>query len=188
MEHTANEHHLVMGELKDVLTGNMLPDTHDEQYRQKIGRLLLDKRGFQNRDIRGRFVHTLAAGEQKAQMKIDYLVRHQGRWVILIRYAPGSLVTRRLSTLALSRTIAGYQIPIVVVTNGEDAEVIDGDTGRVMAEGLEMIPSFDQIEERFDSFSFRQISASVFEQASRIAYACEIDGACPCDTDVCKLE
>jgi hypothetical protein len=166
----------------------MLPDTHDERYRQKLVKMLLETLGFSKTQIKGRFVHTLCAGKQKARLKVDYFVEYKGKWVILIKYAPGSLVTRRLSTLALSRTIAEYQIPYVVVTNGEDAEIIDGDTGRVMATGLENLPSNADIENRFDAFPFKTISGPVFEQASRIAFACEIDGACPCDTDICKLE
>lgn len=188
MDHKANEHHLVMGELKDILTGKILPDTHDEQYRQKLGKILLERLGFEKSHLKGRFVHLLRAGEQKAQMKIDYMINYKDRCVMLIKYAPGSLVTRRLSTVALSRTITSYQIPLVVVTNGEDAEIVDGDSGRVLAKGLENIPSKAVIERQFNAFTFKKITGPVQEQASRIAFACEIDGACPCDTDICIIE
>ena len=29
-------HHLIMGELTDLVTGQTLPDTHDERYRQRF--------------------------------------------------------------------------------------------------------------------------------------------------------
>ena len=100
----------------------------------------------------------------------------------MIKYAPGSLVTRRLSTLALSRIIKSYQIPIVVVTNGEDAEILEGDSGNVTSTGLDNLPV-----KNIEKFSFKPIKKTMFDQASRIVYACEIDGACPCDSDVCII-
>lgn len=183
-----NEHHLVLGELQDILTGQVLPDTHDERYRQTIARLLLTDKGYEKKHLQSRINHTLIAGKQSARMKIDFLIKYKEKVVAIIKYAPGSLVTRRLSTLALSRTITGYQIPIVVVTNGENAEIIDGETGNLIADGLDNIPSFSTIEKQFSAFSFKKISEPVCNQASRIAFACEIDGACPCDTDICVLE
>jgi len=35
-------HHLILGELDDLITGERVKDTHDERYRQKIARLLID--------------------------------------------------------------------------------------------------------------------------------------------------
>ncbi len=184
----ANEHHLVLGELKDLLTGKVLPDTLDERYRQKIVHQLLFENGFKPEDIKGRIAHDLIAGSQKARIIIDYLISIKDKVVVLIKYAPGSLVTRRLSTLALSRTILPYQIPLVVVTNGEGAEIIEGDSGGVIAQGMENLPVKEMIEKQFSGFSFKPISSAVFDQASRITFACEVDGACPCDTDICIIK
>ena len=107
---------------------------------------------------------------------------------MLIKYTPGSLVTRRLSNLALSRVIRPYQVPVIVTTNGEDAEIICGLTGKLTGQGLEAIPSKIKLEKISSSEAFPAISDSMYEKASRIAYACEVDGACPCDTDVCLIQ
>lgn len=188
MDHPSNAHHLVLGELKDILSGQMLPDTHDERYRQKIAGLLLDSCGFDKKNLQPRFAHLLKAGRQTGRIMIDFLIRHKDRVVCLIKYAPGSLVTRRLSTIALSRTVEPYQIPFAVVTNGEDAEILDGKTGKLLNHGLECLPTLTTVDAEFSGFSFKPISSRVHDQASRIAFACEVDGACPCDTDVCIIE
>ncbi|MCD4718589.1 MAG: type I restriction enzyme HsdR N-terminal domain-containing protein [Desulfobacula sp.] len=188
MENQSNPHHLVLGELKDFLTGSVLTDTLDERYRQTIAKkLVLDGR-FEKNDIESNINLEVVAGQRKASIKIDFLVKYQGKFVALIKYAPGSLVTRRLSTLALSRIMKPYQIPIVIVTNGEDAEILDGDTGKVTSTGLDNLPAKKNIRKNIKSFSFKPIKKTVFDQASRIAYAFEIDGACPCDSDVCIIE
>ena len=188
MENQSNPHHLVLGELNDFLTGSVLTDTLDERYRQKIAKKLVLEGRFEKNDIESNITLEVAAGLRKASIKIDFLVHHQGKVILLIKYAPGSIVTRRLSTLALSRIMKPYQIPIVVVTNGEDAEILDGDSGKVTLTGLDNLPAKKDVRKNIESFSFKPIKKIMFDQASRIAYACEIDGACPCDSDVCVIE
>ena len=56
---------------------------------------------------------------------------------MVLKYGPGSLVTRRRAVLAVSRLIAPYQVPVAVITNGRDAEIIDGASGKVAASGLD---------------------------------------------------
>lgn len=187
MENQNNAHHLVLGELNDFLTGVVVTDTYDERYRQKLAKILVLDLGFAKKDIKSNFSIEVAAGERKGVIKIDFLVSYHGKTMILIKFAPGSLVTRRLSTQALSRIMESYQIPIVVTTNGEDAEIIDGNSGKLIGTGLENLPDkkkvSEMLEENMDSVLFQPIKENTFNQASRIAYACEIDGACPCDSD-----
>lgn len=183
-----NPHHLVMGELTDFLTGEIRPDTHDERFRQKIARLLVQTCGYDRSDIETRRKVIIQIPEKQASLRMDFLVRSGDRIGMMIRYAPGSLVTRRLPNLALSRIVHSYQIPVVVTTNGEDAEILDGLSGKVRAQGLDAIPDKQSLSGLTDPASFPVISRALFEQASRIAYACEVDGACPCDTDVCTLD
>ncbi|MCF8091705.1 MAG: type I restriction enzyme HsdR N-terminal domain-containing protein [Desulfotignum sp.] len=180
-----NPHHLVMGELTDFLTGETRPDTHDERFRQKIAQHLIQVCKFDKSDIETRRPVIIQARDKKASLRIDFLVRAGEKTGMMIRYAPGSLVTRRLPNLALSRIIHPYQIPVVVTTNGEDAEIINGLTGRVTDQGIDAIPDKQALTALRDQKSFPLITEALFEKASRIAYACEVDGACPCDTDVC---
>ena len=182
-----NPHHLVLGELSDFLTGEKRIDTHDERYRQKISKHLVQTLGYAKEDIQQNILLTIAAGDQRGSIKIDFLIDQADKTCMLIKYAPGSLVTRRLSNLALSRVILPYQIPVIVTTNGEDAEIING-LGKVIGQGIDLIPSKIKLEKLDVSVSFPTISESLHEKASRIAYACEVDGACPCDTDVCLLD
>ena len=182
-----NAHHLVLGQLNDFLTGAVIADTLDERYRQKLAKKLVMDKGYDAADILSNQILEIRAGEKAGTVKVDFLVQMAGKLVILIKYAPGSLVTRRLSTLALSRLVRPYQIPLVVVTNGEDAELLDGHTGCLTAEGLAQLPAKSELETMMADIPFKSIPNGLYEKASRIAYACEIDGACPCDTDVCVM-
>ena len=188
MENKSNPHHLVLGKLKDFLTGGVLTDTLDERYRQKIAKKLVMEGKFGKNEIVSNTILEVVAGLKKAAIKIDFLVNVNEKTIALIKFAPGSIVTRRLSTLALSRIIKPYQIPIVVITNGEDAEILDGDSGKVISTGFKNLPDKKSVEKIISSFSFKLINEAIFDKASRIAYACEIDGACSCDSDICIIK
>jgi len=182
-----NGHHLILGELHDFITGATLKDTHDERYRQKIARLLVNQKGYRRTDIEPRRSLPVQAGIKQATVRIDFLVKLSGRICMMIKYAPGSLVTRRRPVLAASRLLAPYQIPVAVVTNGEDAEVLEGSTGSVMAVGLENIPTKPELKKIARRDGFKAIPAQRAALESRIVYCYEVDDSCPCDEDICRL-
>ena len=180
-------HHLILGELVDVITGKVLPDTHDERYRQELARLLIHAKGYPRTDIQGQCTLRVKAGDNCAIVKVDMAVTIADRICMIIKYGPGSLVTRHRPTLAASRLLAPYQIPVVVVTNGKDADILDGHTGEVIGSGLESIPARTELATRFATFLFTPIAESRAEIESRIVYAYEVDGACPCDDSICRI-
>ncbi len=69
-------------------------------------------------------------------------------------------------------------MPVVVVSNGEDAEIIDGSTGKVITHGLESIPLKPEILSIAEHVDFTLISEKQAVMEARIVYAFEIDGSC----------
>lgn len=179
-------HHLIMGTLVDYLSGEEREDTHDERYRQKIARILVEEKGYARDEIRSRHPLVIQVDRRKASMFLDFLIRLFDRDTMLIQYAPGSIVTRRRSVVAISRIVSPVQIPLVVITNGVDAEIVNGATGDVMGTGLESIWDRDRLVAAHDGFSWQPIPEKRREMESRIAYAYEVDDRCPCDDSVCS--
>jgi type I restriction and modification enzyme subunit R-like protein len=180
-------HHLVLGELIDFVTGKKIPDTHDERYRQQLARLLVEYKGYLKNQIQPRFELRVTAENKQAILKIDFAVHLSERICMILRYGPGSLVTRHRSALAASRLVAPYQVPIAVVTNGKDADIIEGATGKIISSGLESIPVKAALVQQAEKTDFDPISAKQVEMESRILYAFEIDGSCPGDDTICRL-
>jgi hypothetical protein len=83
--------------------------------------------------------------------------------------------------------LESYQIPIAVVTNGEDAEIVEGSSGKVISRGLGTIPSKSNLIAMTSGNHFKPIAADRAEMESRIVYCYEVDGSCPCDEDICFL-
>jgi hypothetical protein len=180
-------HHLVLGELIDFITGEPIQDTHDERYRQKIARFLAKQKGYLKEEIEPRCELLVTADNNNAIVKIDFKVNLFGKVCMIIKYGPGSLVTRYRCALAASRLVAPYQVPWVVVTNGEDADIIEGATGRVISSGFESIPTKSELIDTLENKHFDHISAKQAEMESRIVYAFEVNGSCPCDDTICRL-
>lgn len=182
-----NGHHLVLGTIRDYLTGEVLPDTHDERYRQQLARLLVEEKGYAKAEVTPRNPLTVSAGDRKAVVPVDFSIELDGMRCMIVKYGPGSLVTRHRPALAVSRLLAPYQIPVVVVTNGIDADILDGSTGAVRASGLSAIFDRKALLAHRPSGSFAPISAKRAELESRIVYCYEVDGSCPCDDTICRL-
>ena len=184
-----NDHHLVLGHIKDIITGETIVETHDEQFRQNIARQLVTRLGFEKKEILPKHKLRLAFDNKSALILIDFIIRMSEKTLMLIKYGPGSLITRHRMALGLSRLVEPYQIPFVVVTNGRDADILDGKTGTVMFSGLDTIPSKPEVARILTTETFQPLSEKQREMASRIVYAFEIDDKCPCDdTNTCLLD
>lgn len=207
-------HHLILGTLTDFITGEVLDDTLDERYRQKIARLLVETKGFRKDEIIPRYMLPVTADDKKAVVPIDFLIRlnthadqlkhrkqkepqieHNGdrlcedeKLSIIIKFGPGSLVTRHQPTLAAARLISNVQIPLVIVTNGETANTLETSSGKILSERLENIPDRKWVLAYLAENPSRPVPVKAQEMAARIVYCFEVDGACSCDTSICKFE
>lgn len=180
-------HHLILGRIEDFLTGEILEDTHDERYRQKLARLLVQDLGFAKKQVTPRNRLEVRADENRAIVPVDFKITVAGKTGMIVKYGPGSLVTRHRPALAASRMLEPYQIPFVVVTNGIHADILDGKSGRHLASGLNSVPSREELEKEISGDPFYPISKKQAELESRILYCYEVDGSCPCDDTVCRL-
>lgn len=134
-------HHFIYGNCTDYLTGESIVDTDDERIRQQIARFLVEEKGYDKSAlIPRRKIETLFAG-QFVVSTVDLTVMVAGRALFIVRYGPGSLVTRERPALAAARVLEReYQIPFAVVTNGRDAELLETASGKVLGTGLAAVP------------------------------------------------
>ena len=180
-------HHLILGKCSDFLTGEILPDTLDERYRQQIARLLVEEKGYRKSEISPRISLRVKAGQKCAQIQIDFAVTLLDTTLMIIRFGPGSLTTRHRPTLAASRLLAPYQIPVAVVTNGQDADILDGLSGKRIGSGLKGIPTRAELLDLMKTLEPVPVSSQRAEIESRLLYAYDVDGSCPCDDTICRL-
>jgi len=178
-------HHFIYGTCSDFITGESLVDTDDERYRQKLARMLVEEKGYAKSDIEVRLkIETLFA-KQFVVSTIDFAVKMQGRRFMIIRYGPGSLVTRERAAIAAARVLdPAHRIPLAAVTNGEDAELLDTMTGKVIGEGLAAIPDKEAATLLIETLQFIPFTDSARrERELRILNAFDVEVCCvggPC--------
>jgi hypothetical protein len=108
---------------------------------------------------------------------------------MVIKFGPGSLVTRERPALAAARILDEYQIPVTVVTNGEDAEVLDTDSGDLIATGIDAIPDKASALKRLEKITRNRPSSDQIEAEKRIISAYDyLEHSLECDDDWCETD
>ena len=140
--------------IQDYITGRQLPYSDDEYIRQSIERLLVHEKGFQAEAIEVSRSFAIEIEGENAAGRVDLLVLHENRPLMAIKCIRGSLVTREREALAASRLVCDVQVPWTVITNGEDAEILDTLTGKLTGQGLDAIPDLDSAKAKFGELEY----------------------------------
>jgi hypothetical protein len=99
---------------------------------------------------------------------VDLVVRIKGKRFMVLRCVPGSLVSRQRETLAAARLLDVYQIPFSVVTDGEDAQLLETATGNVLAQGMDAIPSKEEAVQRMKETKYEPFPQEKLEREKLI--------------------
>jgi hypothetical protein len=178
-------HHYIYGTCTDFITGEIIVDTDDERCRQDLARFLVEEKGYAKSDLEPRLgIETLYNGQFVAST-IDITVRVAGKRFMILRFAPGSIVTRERSAIAAARVLEpAYRIPLAVVTNSREAEVLDTSTGKVIRQGLDMLPDKKEAEGLVNSLRFEPFDDETKkDRERRILNAYDVEVCCaggPC--------
>ncbi len=181
-------HHIVYGELQDYLTGETLKDTDDERIRQQLARLLVEELGYAPEELEPRLSIVSEFNGSRVESRIDLCARIEGKRLFILRYGPGSLVTREKAAIAAARMLEpDYRIPLAIVSNGQDAELLETASGRVLGTGMASIPSRSAAASLRRSMSFDPYPDGLKrEQALRILNLFDQEVCCAdnrCDPD-----
>lgn len=178
-------HHYIYGTCKDYITGEVIVDTDDERCRQELAKFLVENKGYAKEELEPRLCIETLYNKQFVASTIDITVRIAGRRLMILRFAPGSIVTRERSAIAAARVLEpAYQIPLAVVTNCRDAEVIDTYTGKVIRQGMDGIPSREEAGELVEELRFEPFTNETKkDRERRILNAFDVEICCaggPC--------
>lgn len=177
-------HHFIYGHTTDYITGETIIDTDDERYRQKLARFLVEDKGYDKTDLEPRIKIETLFSSSFVTSTIDFVVSLHHKKFIVVRYGPGSIVTRERPALAAARVIAPeYIIPYTIVTNGEDAEFLDSRSGKLQASGIQCIPDKAAALNLFENSIFSPLPEGQREMELRILNAFDKEVCCvggPC--------
>ncbi len=176
----AHSHHLIYGTLFDYLTGEELTDTDDERLRQHLAQLMVENYGYAQDELIPRLYIDTLFTRHFVRSTIDLTVTLSGKQFMIIRYGPGSLVSRERAAIAAARVLNGeYHIPLAVVTNARDAELLNTVSGEVLGTGLDSIPNRSAAEALLPNLTFPERPKDKrLERELRILNAFDIERCC----------
>jgi hypothetical protein len=152
----------------DLVTGRLLPYHDDEYIRQAAEKLLLEERGWSREAIGVEYRHSLTVCCEPFDVRADLVLMAGGAPALVLRAARGSLVSREKETIATARLIHDPIVPFCLVFNGDDAELIDSKSGKVIATGLEAVPGPERLAELLSGLEPHHASQDEIEKAAKI--------------------
>lgn len=146
--------------------------------RKMIEYLLLEKKGYRSEEVRKNVSIEVTLGQETAYSSVDFLVSIDNRNGMVIKCAPGSLASRERQAVAAARVIASPPVPVVVVADPMNAEVLDAATGKVTGEGFGAIPIRDRMVAMLADMDPKTLSPERIEKEKRILLAFDAIKCC----------
>lgn len=144
--------------LIDYITGRNVPDVGAEANRQAVERYLVEEKGFLREEIRVNPPIHLDMGDQAYDSRVDLTVVLDGRTLMVVRCAPGSLDSRQREIVAAARLLEAYQVPLALVSDGKTAILWDAISGKKIGDGLEAIPSKADLLNQFKGVELQPLA------------------------------
>lgn len=148
----------------------------EEVIREKILQVLLREKGYKPDDLEVDIPYAFESGADRVQSRASIIIRLEGLRVVLIKCGAGSILARERPTLSLARLLDAVQIPLTVVTNSEDATLLNTLNGETLACGLGAIPTRDQVLARLPELEFLPLPEKRGPMEKRILSAFEALG------------
>jgi hypothetical protein len=146
--------------------------------RKMVEYLLLEKKGYGPEDVLKGAAFGMKLGEETVRSSVDFIVSVDGRKAMIIKCAAGSLDSRQRQAVAAARVIASPPVPVAVVADPENAEVLDVVTGKVIGEGFGAIPLKEQLLHILSETEPKPLSPERIEKEKRILLAFDAIKCC----------
>jgi hypothetical protein len=130
----------------DYITGKEVPDVGSEANRQSVERFLVEHKGYAKDDIEVAATLEFKIEEKVYRSSVDLVVSVNGRRLMAVKCAAGSLGSREREIVAAARLLDKYQIPFSVASDGKTAIVLDTKSGKKIGEGLNAIFSKERMK------------------------------------------
>ena len=118
------------------------------QVQGRLIEFLMSEKGYSEKDLELNKAYTVrisdGAAEHTFDVKADIIVRLNNTSLFIVKCVMSSMESWERHSAAFCRVVEPNQVPYAVVTDGEDARVIDAVSGKLLSLGLDSIPSKDE--------------------------------------------
>jgi hypothetical protein len=146
---------------------------NEETIRKKVLAHLLWNKGYLLDEVEEEVPFELITERETFHLRISLIIRLEGRSLIMIKCGPGSILARERAALAQSRILSDYQIPLTVVTNGQEATLLDTLSGEILDCGSDIIPNREGLLSLEKNLKFLPLPEKRFKLEKQILAAFE---------------
>ncbi len=148
-----------------------LADKELTAVQRRVVEFLLSRKGYGRDDMEVNKEFDVRLGDASFKVSADVVLTIEGMRFLTIICAVSSLDSWERFSTALCRVVDSYQIPYAVITDGDDAKVLDAVQGRLLSEGLDSIPARDEAVRIVRETTFCPHPEGKCEREKRILYA-----------------
>jgi hypothetical protein len=141
--------------------------------RQKVWELLVKEKQFKPEEIEIDPEFKVTLSDCEITVSIDFVVNLPSASFMIIQCRSTAIESWEKYVTSLARVIKDYQIPYAVVTDGENARIIDVHTGRLIGESLGELFNRQEALNKMKDFKKIPYPVNRLEREKRIVYAFE---------------
>ncbi len=141
------------------------------QVQRRVIDFLISSKGYTSDEIEANKDFTVVLPESSFNARADIVFKIEGRVFCIIKCVMSSLESWERHSVAFGRVVESYQIPYAIVTDSEHARILDVSEGKLIAEGLESIPSKKDAMKIVKENAFPPYPQERAEKEKRILYA-----------------
>ena len=154
--------------ITDYITGQKVPNVGAEANRQAVEQYLVEEKGYKKQDIQVSVPIQMQIRDQSYRSQVDLVVVLDGRRLMVVKCAPGSLGSREREIVSTARLLDVYQIPLALVSDGKSAILLDVASGQKIGEGMAAIPSRRELMRQFTEGSLQPLAGERREREKLI--------------------
>jgi hypothetical protein len=143
--------------ITDYVTGQKIPNVGAEVNRQAVERFLVEEKGYKKQDIQVSVPIQMQIRDQTYRSSVDLVVTLDGRKLMVIKCAPGSLGSREREIIAAARLLDENPIPLALVSDGKSAILLNTANGQKVGEDWAAVPSRRELLNKFKEVTLEPI-------------------------------
>ncbi|BCB96181.1 hypothetical protein JZK55_11030 [Dissulfurispira thermophila] len=151
------------------------------QVQRRVVDFLISHKGYSNEDIEVNREFKIDLLDASFNARADIALKIEGKIFCIIKCVMNSLESWERHSIAFGRVVESYQIPYAIITDSENARVLDVVEGKLISEGLDSIPSRTDARKFINEKAFSPYSKEKAEREKRILYAFDAIG---CSTNL----
>lgn len=155
----------------DYLSGEEIEFTTYEDLRQSLARILVEEKNYPSENIKSRFKYEVTIKDKNYTFVIDFVIYHESKPVLILAFCPGAVSTYITQYLCLARIFPESPVPYVIVTDTNEASLMDVARKKEICRGFHCIPVWDELLKMAAESKPFVISRERLEKEKRIAYA-----------------